>query len=65
MLNHHQIGPPSPHCLNKKCVQATAEDKIAGDQWEDACRRIAEEGYDCADGERKCYANPDKVHGRC
>ncbi|KAI1043545.1 hypothetical protein LB505_010142 [Fusarium chuoi] len=47
------------------CAQATTEDKIAGDQWEDACRKIAEEGYNCADGEGKCYANPDKVRGRC
>ncbi|KAH7223019.1 hypothetical protein BKA60DRAFT_538466 [Fusarium oxysporum] len=44
-----------------RCVQATTEDKIAGDQWEDACRKIAEEGYDCADGEGKCYANPKKT----
>ncbi|KAF5577872.1 hypothetical protein FPCIR_11855 [Fusarium pseudocircinatum] len=48
-----------------ECAQATAEDKIAGDQWEDACRKIAEEGYDCANGEGKCYANPSKVRGRC
>ncbi|KAG5746897.1 hypothetical protein H9Q69_011002 [Fusarium xylarioides] len=32
---------------------------------EDAYRKIAEEGYDCTDGEGKCYANPKKVRGRC
>ncbi|KAF4345530.1 hypothetical protein FBEOM_480 [Fusarium beomiforme] len=50
---------------NHESGRATAEDKIAGDQWEDACRKIAEEGYDCADGEGKCYAKPDEVRGRC
>ncbi|KAF4441828.1 hypothetical protein F53441_11913 [Fusarium austroafricanum] len=48
-----------------RCVGASGEDKIAGDQWEDACRKISKEGFACADGEGKCYANSDSVRGRC
>ncbi|SPJ72648.1 uncharacterized protein FTOL_02377 [Fusarium torulosum] len=48
-----------------RCVQATPEDKLAGDQWEDACRKIAQTGFACADGKGTCYANPDEVRGSC
>ncbi|KAM0208167.1 hypothetical protein ACHAQI_007177 [Fusarium lateritium] len=49
----------------EQCVQATTEDKLAGDQWEDACRKVAQKGFGCADGKGTCYANPDDVRGRC
>ncbi|KAI1016137.1 hypothetical protein LB504_009255 [Fusarium proliferatum] len=61
----YEWGSATYNETSGRCAQATTEDKIAGDQWEDACRKIAEEGYDCADGEGKCYANPSKVRGRC
>ncbi|KAK2055194.1 hypothetical protein LY76DRAFT_550738 [Colletotrichum caudatum] len=39
--------------------------KIAGDQWEDACRQTAKAGFDCADGRGHCTADPDSVFGSC
>ncbi|KAH6892635.1 hypothetical protein B0T10DRAFT_458343 [Thelonectria olida] len=47
------------------CVKATSEDKIAGKEWEAACRQIATSGFACADGEGTCYANSDDVRGDC
>ncbi|KPM37538.1 hypothetical protein AK830_g9014 [Neonectria ditissima] len=48
-----------------RCVQTTADDQIAGDQWEAACQQIATAGFACVDGEGTCYANPDDVQGSC
>ncbi|KAJ4328407.1 hypothetical protein N0V84_001090 [Fusarium piperis] len=48
-----------------RCTQITAEDKIAGKQWEAACKKIALSGFQCADGVGTCYADPDDVRGRC
>ncbi|KAJ4005030.1 uncharacterized protein FIESC28_03237 [Fusarium coffeatum] len=48
-----------------RCVQADAEAKLAGDQWEDACKEIASKGFPCADGKGTCYADPKDVRGRC
>ncbi|KAF4974271.1 hypothetical protein FZEAL_8807 [Fusarium zealandicum] len=48
-----------------RCTQASAEAQIAGKEWEAACKKIAQTGFQCADGEGTCYADPKKVRGRC
>ncbi|KAF5027078.1 hypothetical protein F66182_790 [Fusarium sp. NRRL 66182] len=48
-----------------RCVQADPEARIAGKEWEAACRKIAEGGFDCADGVGTCYAERKDVRGRC
>ncbi|KAM0545756.1 hypothetical protein ACHAPJ_011180 [Fusarium lateritium] len=48
-----------------RCTQANAEAQLAGKEWEAACKKIAQAGFPCADGEGTCYANPDEVRGRC
>ncbi|KAM5341484.1 hypothetical protein ACJ41O_014515 [Fusarium nematophilum] len=48
-----------------RCTQNSPDDKIAGDQWEDACKEIARTGFACADGQGTCYADPADVRGWC
>ncbi|OBT59635.1 hypothetical protein VE04_00185 [Pseudogymnoascus sp. 24MN13] len=49
-----------------RCTQVTPDDNIMGDQWEEACRAVAQSGFQCADGsDNKCYANTQAVRGSC
>ncbi|EPE03010.1 hypothetical protein F503_08624 [Ophiostoma piceae UAMH 11346] len=48
-----------------RCTQESADSQIAGDQWEDACKSIAASGFQCADGQGTCFADPDDVQGSC
>ncbi|KAH6970624.1 hypothetical protein BKA56DRAFT_559006 [Ilyonectria sp. MPI-CAGE-AT-0026] len=48
-----------------RCTQQSAEEQLAGDQWEAACKEIAKTGFQCSDGVGTCYANPDDVSGWC
>jgi hypothetical protein len=58
-----------PLCLHIRllqCTQVTPDDNIMGDQWEEACRAVAQSGFQCADGsDNKCYANTQAVRGSC
>ncbi|RYP14499.1 hypothetical protein DL765_006335 [Monosporascus sp. GIB2] len=48
-----------------RCVQATSGDYLMGDEWEAACRAIAQSGFECADGQGTCFAKTDSVRGWC
>ncbi|TPX13728.1 uncharacterized protein E0L32_005931 [Thyridium curvatum] len=48
-----------------RCTQRTDADRIAGDQWEEACQKIAKAGFQCVDGKGTCYADPASVRGSC
>lgn len=47
------------------CTQANSDARIAGKEWEAACRDIAQKGFGCIDGQGKCYADVGDVRGRC
>ncbi|KAH8694417.1 hypothetical protein BGZ61DRAFT_532502 [Ilyonectria robusta] len=61
----YEWGSTTYDAASGRCVQATTEDQIAGKEWQAACQKIASSGFDCADGEGKCYASPDEVSGSC
>ncbi|OHF04127.1 hypothetical protein CORC01_00466 [Colletotrichum orchidophilum] len=63
---NYQWGNGTYNTESGRCTQNTANDQLAGDQWEDACREIASSGFDCADGKGLyCKASPDDVRGWC
>ncbi|KAF3764096.1 hypothetical protein M406DRAFT_71339 [Cryphonectria parasitica EP155] len=47
-----------------RCTSASGS-QIDGDSWQAACQKIATEGFDCADGQGKCYAESSDVTGSC
>lgn len=51
--------------MDNKCTQRTSEDRLGGNEWEAACRQIAKDGFECADGQGTCFAKPKDVRGRC
>ncbi|KAJ4397783.1 hypothetical protein N0V93_002020 [Gnomoniopsis smithogilvyi] len=38
---------------------------IDGDSWEAACKKMVTDGYECGDGQGKCYADSDDIKGWC
>ncbi|KAL6410107.1 hypothetical protein AUP68_06518 [Ilyonectria robusta] len=62
---NYKWGGASYDTASGRCTQATAEDQIAGKEWESACKEIAKAGFQCADGVGTCYVDPDDVRGRC
>lgn len=47
-----------------RCTSASGN-LIGGNEWEEACKKIATAGFDCADGQGKCYATTDAIKGWC
>lgn len=48
-----------------QCTQGDGNARIAGKEWEAACREVAQKGFGCIDGQGWCYADTNDVRGRC
>ncbi|KAH8688516.1 hypothetical protein BGZ61DRAFT_518561 [Ilyonectria robusta] len=61
----YQWGGVTYDSPSGRCVKENDTDRLAGDQWETACKDAAKNGFACSDGLGTCFANPDDVSGAC
>ncbi|SPO03584.1 uncharacterized protein DNG_06267 [Cephalotrichum gorgonifer] len=61
----YQWGGTYYNSTTGRCTQRASEDQLGGNEWEDACKRIASTGFQCADGVGTCFANTEDIKGWC
>jgi hypothetical protein len=65
VLTCHQWGGATYDSATGWCTQTDGNARIAGKEWEAACRSVAQGGFGCVDGQGWCYAAVSDVRGRC